>query len=334
MIKEGLNPLFHVRDLGVTGFVEVIKHLSFFRTVMSRVVNEVIANKPNAAILIDYPGFNLRLGLKLKALGVPVYYYISPQVWAWKKNRIKVMRQFIKRIFVIFPFELDFYSEQNIPVSFAGHPLVDKMFNLPEKSAFFRQYGLDAEKPLLALLPGSRRNELSRHSRPLIDAVKLLRDKHSDLQVVLAGVSTLENSYYESFKEIAGLVLIHDDPYPLISFANVAIVASGTASLETAYLGTPLLVIYRVSPLSYLIGKLLIKIDHLAMPNLILGERAIPELIQRDANPRTIAGQTTRLLSDSNDRRQMLEKLKKLKTSLGKSGCANKIATQILTELG
>lgn len=334
MIQEGLDSLYHVKDLSVTGFLEVIRHLPFFKTVMQALVRECKVRKPDAAILLDYPGFNLRLGIKLKALEVPVYYYISPQVWAWKKGRIKTMRQFIKRIFVIFPFEESFYKDQDIPVTFAGHPLVEKEFVLPERADFFRQHGLDQSKRLVALLPGSRRNELDRHTKALLDTVDILKTKHPDLQFVMAGLSSLSDTYYEPFLESGIITLITDDPYPLVFHADVAIVASGTASLETAYLGTPLVVIYKIAFFSYLIGKILVDVEHLAMPNLIVGERAIPELIQKDANGDNIAEHVHHLLTDDTAKQEMLTKLLMLKDALGKPGCAVKIASQILKELG
>lgn len=333
MITEGLESFYHVKDLSVTGFVEVIKHLRFFHTVMKSIVRASKARKPDAAILLDYPGFNLRLGLKLSALGIPVYYYISPQVWAWKRGRIKVMRQFIRRIFVIFPFELEFYKDHDIPVTFTGHPLVEKDFPIPDRGAFFATHGLDEKKPLVALLPGSRRNEVSRLITPVVKSIHLLRKKHPELQFAVACLSSLDPAYYTSLKGLPGVALVFDDPYPLIAFSRAAIVASGTASLETAFLGTPLVVIYKIAPLSYLIGKLLVKVDHLAMPNLILGERAIPELIQNEANPHQISRNIEPLLIEGDTRREMVDKLKRLKTLLGAPGCATIIADQILKDL-
>ncbi len=333
MEAEGLEALYHARDLSVTGFIEVIKHLSFFRLVMTSVINECEIRKPDAAILLDYPGFNIRLGVKLKALGIPVYYYISPQVWAWKKGRVKTMRQFVKRMFVIFPFEEAFYKKQGIPVTFTGHPVVEKDFQLPGRSDFYTQYGFDESKPLVALLPGSRRNEMERHTQPLLDAIRLLRQKQPEIQFAIAGLSTLSSSYYDPFTEFDNVKIIRDAPYPLMAHADVAIVASGTATLETAFLGTPLVVIYKIAPISYLIGKLLVDIEHIAMPNLILGERAAPELIQNEAHGQSIAFETLKLLTDPSVNKEMLSKLAQLKDLLGQPGCAEIIATEIERDL-
>lgn len=333
MQVEGLEALYHANDLSVTGFMEVIKHLSFFKEVMASVLAECEIRKPDAAILLDYPGFNLRLGMKLKALGIPVFYYISPQVWAWKKGRVKTMRQFIKRIFVIFPFEEVFYQEQGIPVTFAGHPLVEKDFKLPEKADFYKQYNLDPGKPVVALLPGSRRNELERHVQPILDAIHQLKARDPEIQFVMAGLSSLSKDYYTPFQGEADLLIVKDDPYPMMAHADVAIVASGTATLETAFLETPLVVIYKITPLSYVIGKLLVDIEHIAMPNLIMGERAVPELIQHEATGVRIAEAVEQLLTNDDLRNSTLQKLKQIKHALGKPGCAKTIAKQILEDL-
>ncbi|MBT4034240.1 MAG: lipid-A-disaccharide synthase [Candidatus Marinimicrobia bacterium] len=333
MEAEGLEALYHARDLSVTGFIEVIKHLSFFKEVMGSVIHESEIRKPNAAILLDYPGFNIRLGVKLKALGIPVYYYISPQVWAWKKGRVKTMRQFIKRMFVIFPFEEEFYKKQGIPVTFAGHPVVEKDFKLSERSEFFKLHGFDESKPLVALLPGSRRNEMERHTQPLLDTIALLSQEQPDIQFVLAGLSSLSDSYYDPFSQLESVKIVRDNPYPMMAHADVAIVASGTATLETAYLGTPLVVIYKIAPVSYLIGKLLVDIEHIAMPNLIIGDRAVPELIQSEASGQTIATEALKLLTDSPVKRKMLNKLETLKELLGQPGCAKIIAAEIQKDL-
>lgn len=333
MEAEGLEALYHARDLSVTGFIEVLKHLSFFKQVMADVLAQCEIRKPDAAILLDYPGFNIRLGVKLKALGIPVYYYISPQVWAWKKGRVKTMRKFIKRIFVIFPFEEAFYKEQGIPVTFTGHPVVERDFNLPERSHFFKSHGFDENKPLIALLPGSRRNEMEKHVKPLIDSIQLLVSKDSTLQFALAGLSSLDTSYYEPFSQFESVKLINDDPYPMMAHADVAIVASGTATLETAYLGTPLVVIYKIAPVSYFIGKLLIDIEHIAMPNLILGERAVPELIQHEASGPLIATEVRNLILNPSVKNDMLVKLGRLKDLLGQPGCARIIAAEIEKDL-
>jgi len=333
MKAQGLDTLYHVRDLSVTGFIEVLKHLSFFRRVMRDVLAACEARRPDAAILLDYPGFNIRLGLKLKAMGIPVYYYISPQVWAWKKGRVKTMRTFIRRMFVIFPFEEDFYKAQGIPVTFAGHPVVEKDFKLPGRADFYRQFDLDEKRSLVALLPGSRRNEVDKHTQPILEAISQLKARQPEIQFVLAGLTSLDESYYAPFESLEEVTVVYDDPYPLMAHADVALVASGTATLETAFLGTPLVVIYKIAPLSYLIGKMLVDIEHIAMPNLIIGERAIPELIQGAANGPAIADAVLEILTDPSVRGQMKAKLDTLRQLLGQPGCAQVIADQIQGEM-
>lgn len=333
MIKQGLEALHHANDLSVTGFIEVIKHLAYFKQVMADVISACQKRKPDAAILIDYPGFNIRLGVKLKAMGIPVYYYISPQVWAWKKGRVKTMKTFISRMFVIFPFEEHFYRDHGIPVTFAGHPLVEKNFDILEKDEFYAKTGLNPGKPLVALLPGSRRNELERLADPLVDSVIHLKARHPELQFAVAGLSSLDKRYYQAFEVFDDIPVLEDQTYSLAAYADAAIVASGTASLEVAYLGTPLVVVYRIALLSYIIGKILVHIEHLAMPNLILSERAVPELIQGYANGPTIAKEIDRLLTDDSSRSDMVNKLSTLKDRLGNPGCAGVVANTILKEI-
>ena len=334
MVRLGFNALHHVKDLSVTGFIEVLKHLSFFRAVMSDVLMESERQQPAAAILIDYPGFNIRLGEQLHEMGIPVYYYISPQVWAWKKGRVRTMRRFLKHMFVIFPFEKDFYADYDVPVTFTGHPIVEKDFKITPRETFFSHNGIEPQRPLVALLPGSRRNELERLSQPMVDAIAQMRQSDPTLQFAVAGLSSLDAAYYADFAGLSDVHVLMDQTYSLVAHSRAAIVASGTASLEVAYLGTPLVVVYRIAALSYLIGKLLVHIEHLAMPNLILGQRAIPELIQGQATGTEIAKHTLRIMQDGSDRRVMKEQLGRLRGLLGEPGCAALVANSIITDLG
>lgn len=333
MEQAGLELMHHVRDLSVTGFVEVLKHLSFFKKVMSDVENACRERKPDAAVLIDYPGFNIRLGKTLKDLAVPVYYYISPQVWAWKKGRVKVMREFIRHMFVIFPFEADFYRHHDIPASFVGHPLVEKPLPPFPSPAFFQTHDLDTDKELIALLPGSRVNEVNRHIGPLVDTVKILSKKYSDLQFGLAGLSSIPPELYEPLTKMENVRLVMDQARDLLAHSKMAIVASGTATLETAFLGIPMVVIYKISWISYFIGRLLVDIEHLAMPNLILAERAVPELIQHQMKGNTIAREVQRYLDDPSYLQGVKLKLQNLRNLLGEPGCADHIAKHIIQEL-
>jgi len=333
MTAAGLEPMQHVRDLAVTGFLEVFKQLSFFKSVMAEVLDACTERKPEAAILLDYPGFNLRLGAELGRMGIPVYYYISPQVWAWNRRRVKKMRRFVRHMYVIFPFEESFYHEAGIPASYAGHPLLDQDFAIPDRAAFFEHHQLDPDRPLVALLPGSRSNELHRHTPPLLSSIELIKKQRQDLQFTVAAVSSLPEVLYTPYKDQRAVKLIYDQPHALMQHADVAVVSSGTATLETAFFGTPMVVIYRIAALSYLIGRLLVKVDHLAMPNLIMNERVFPELIQYAANPLAIADWVQRFIDDPELRQKTISRMADLQQLLGEPGAVERISKSILSDL-
>ncbi len=333
MEEAGLAPLHHVRDLAVTGFFEVLKHLGFFRRVMTDVLELCHRERPDAAILIDYPGFNLRLGARLKDLGIPVYYYISPQVWAWHRSRVRKMKEFLRRIFVIFPFEESFYREAGVPAEYVGHPILDQRMVIPEREVFLQEHGLDPDRSLVALLPGSRVNELKRHNPVLRGLIDRCRREDLDWQFAVAQVAGLDAALYTDYQDQDGVHLIPGEAQALMALADVAVVSSGTATLETAYLQTPMVVIYRMAALSYLLGKLLVKVDHLAMPNLILGERVVPEFIQNEANPEVIFQKVRLFLENEEETHLVKERLADLRERLGKPGCTGRVARSILADL-
>ncbi len=333
MLAVGMEQLYNVERLSVTGFVEVIKHLSFFREVLHSVVARCEREKPAAAILLDYPGFNLRLGKKLHALGIPVYYYISPQVWAWRGKRINAIRQFVRKMFVIFPFEEKIYTGRGVLAEFVGHPLVEDPPALQPKADFFRKFDLDPNRPLVGLLPGSRSNEVTRLLPPSANAVKIIQNLLPEAQFALAQVKHLPASVYTSITNMKCVRLIPAHPYEIMAYSNAALVASGTATLETAVLGTPLVVIYKVAPLSYLLAKMLVKVEHIAMPNLVYGDRVVPELLQRQANGANIAAWILTYLTDKQYTAEVKTKLHTIREKLGEPGGAERVAVSILKDL-
>jgi len=334
MLIVGMDQLYSVERLSVTGFVEVIKHLSFFKEVMNAVVSRCEREKPDAAILLDYPGFNMRLGKKLHAMGIPVYYYISPQVWAWRSGRIDTIRKFVRKMFVIFPFEEKIYTERGVPAEFVGHPLVEELPDLMSKAAFFQENDLDPDRPLVGILPGSRSNEVSRLLPPLVDAVTIVNGTLPEVQFAVAKVKHLPDSLYAQLENFPDVRVISDHPYEIMAYSDAAIVASGTATLETAVLGTPLVVIYKVSPLSYLLARLLVEVDHIAMPNLVYGDRVVPELLQNQANGPAIASWILTYLTDDQYTAGVKTKLHTIREKLGDPGGAERIAISILNDLG
>jgi len=333
VIAEGMRPLHHVRDLAVTGFVEVIKHLGYFRRVMGETLDLVERRRPDAAILIDYPGFNLRLGKRLHALGIPVYYYVSPQVWAWHRSRVKTMCTFIRHMYVLFPFEAEFYRESGIPATFAGHPMLDERPPIQDRASFFAEHDLDLQRPLVGLLPGSRRNELQHHTLPMIQAVDELITQRGDLQFVVGAVSSVAPDLYRAFEDHPAICVIEDAAPPIMQHADVVITSSGTATLETALLETPMVVIYRMNALSYWLGRLLVSVEHLAMPNLIMDDRIVPELIQGEANGAHIASWVSDILNDETLSRSIQQRLSEVRERLGQPGVSRRVADSILTDL-
>lgn len=329
----GMDQLYSVDRLSVTGFVEVIKHLSFFREVMNAVVSRCEREKPDAAILLDYPGFNMRLGKKLHALGIPVYYYISPQVWAWRSGRIDTIRKFVRKMFVIFPFEEKIYTERGVPAEFVGHPLVEEPPILQPKSEFFQKFDLDPDRPLAGILPGSRTNEVSRLLPPSIDAVTIINDTLPEVQFAVARVKHLPDSLYAPLENLSGVKVISGHPYEIMAYSDAAIVASGTASLETAMMGTPLVVIYKVAALSYIMAKMLVEVEHIAMPNLVYGDRVVPELLQNQANGPSIASWIMTYLTDDHYTAEVKTKLHTIREKLGEPGGAERVAKSILNDL-
>lgn len=333
MMQEGLDPLHHARDLAVTGFIEVVKHLSFFRQVMSDVVSCAETERPDAAILIDYPGFNLRLGQKLKAMGIPVFYYIAPQVWAWKEGRVKQMRDFIHRLFAIFPFEERYFSEKGITVDFVGHPILDESDSLIDRDDYLMTCGLDPSKPIVALLPGSRRNEIFRHRWTLLDAVRSIQRELPEAQFLLTGVDSVPEEIYDPFLSALNLRLRLNESRQIMSVADCAITSSGTATLELAYRQTPMVVIYRLARLSYLIGRTLVKTKYISMPNLIMDQDMLPELIQRKAKGEAIASFVLTWLMEPEKASDMRRSLARMKDRLGSPGAAARVAEKIYSDL-
>ena len=333
MTAEGMRPIHHVRKLAVTGFVEVIKHLPFFRRVMKDVIDACKEERPDAAILIDYPGFNIRLGMRLKRMGIPVYYYISPQVWAWKENRVKKMKQFIRRMFAIFPFEEDYYEDKGIPTTFVGHPILDEPFDIPSRETYLGSCGIDLERPVVGLLPGSRENEILRHTGPMLDAVDSTLEENPDVQFLLAGVSGVPRSSYDKFREREAINIRIDEAHQVMQHVDLAVTSSGTATLELAYMGTPMIVIYRLAPISYLIGKSLVKINYISMPNLILDERIVPELIQGQATGDGISSWILSLLEDERLAARIKGRLAEVKARLGIPGGPERVVKHILSDL-
>lgn len=326
---EGCRLLAHVRDLAVVGLFEVLSRLPDLRAVFRRVLAEVDARRPDLAVLVDYAEFNLRLARALRARGVPVVYYVSPQVWAWRRGRLRDIRRDVTRMLVIFPFEEDVYRRAGVPVQFVGHPLVDLVRTEPDPEGFLTALGLDPVRPVVAILPGSRRKEIAHNLPPLAGAIRLLHARRPGLQFVLARAASVDAAAVDAL--IAGLPVrvVEGATHAILSSATVALVASGTATVEAALLAAPMVVVYRLSPLTYALGRPFVQVDTFAMANLIAGRRVVPEIIQRAFTPERVAAEATALLDDAPRREAMRADLAEVRRRLGAPGASARAAAAV-----
>jgi lipid-A-disaccharide synthase len=323
----------HVRDLAVVGLLEVLSHLRKIRGVFQGLLAEVDRKPPDLAVLIDYPDFNLRLARELHRRGIRVLYYVSPQVWAWRRGRIRSIRAAVSRMLVIFPFEEALYKEAGVPVSFVGHPLVDLVRPEPDRAAFLSGLGLDPARPVVAVLPGSRTKEIAHNLPPLLGALRLLARARPDLQFLLAAAPSIDLAALEGRLRGLPVGLVQDQTHAVLGAATLALVASGTATVEAALLGTPMIVVYRLSALTYALGRPLVRVPHFAMANLIAGQRVVPELIQGDFTPERVTAEVLSLLGDGVRLAGMREALGEVRRRLGPPGASARAAEAVRTSL-
>jgi len=334
MEKAGVQLLYSLRDFAFLGFSEVLKHLPFIRRAFKRLNRLFLEDKPDLLILIDYPGFNLKLAKMAKKRNIPVLYYISPQVWAWYPRRAHAIARRVDRLAVVFPFEVDFYRRRTgLRAHFVGHPLLEVVRPQLSRGRFFRQWSFDPEKPVLGLLPGSRVQEIARLLPLMLEAGRILRRTMPDLQMAVGAVSTVESVLYQDLLREHGdrVALLTDQTYDLMSHAQLLLVASGTATLESAVLGTPMIILYRISFLSWLLALLLVRVRHIGLVNLVAGERIVPELIQYQATAPRVAREAYRLLKNGHRRRQMADKLAQIRRRLGEAGASRRTAELALS---
>lgn len=317
MQQAGLEPLADYKELAVIGFWEVLPKYLFFRKLMAESIRIIKKEKVKAVILIDYPGFNLRLAERIKSLDIPIIYYISPQVWAWGKKRIGKIKRLIDLMLVIFPFETEFYRQHGMEAVFTGHPIVDRYRSFRSKSECREVVGIDAAKKMIALLPGSRRLEVRRMLPVMIDTARKISTRMPDVEFVIAGVESIDAEFYDKFSGSSEIPVVTGRTPEIINGANLVITSSGTATLETAYFETPMVVIYKTGWLTYQIARRLVDLKFIAMVNLIAGKEAVPELIQNDASPDNIADHVIKLLEDRARTDEMVDELKRVRLLLG-----------------
>ncbi len=325
MEKEGMKIVEHCNNLSVMGFKEVAVHLPRIWTIFNNTVALVKKVKPDRIILIDYPGFNLRFAKSISKFGIPISYFVLPQAWAWKSKRVETIKKHFDQSFSIFPFEQKWYRSKGVDTKYYGHPFMEIDHLNEDRVQFFKRHKLNQKEKLIALLPGSRQQEINKHWGIYIETVTLLKKAYPSLQVIVGkSDNVIIPKTDKSFK-------IEKNAKKAIIASDIAIVASGTATLECAIEGVPLVVCYKVSPLSWLLAKLMIKVDHYSIVNLIAGKKVVPEFVQSEMKPNIIKNKLIELINEkSKIRNQMMSDFLIIKNKLGTPGVYAKIANKIL----
>jgi len=330
---EGVEAVVQAESLAVVGLVEVVRHIPRIHGEFKRLLAAADEEKPDLAILTDAPDFNLRVAAKLKKKGVPVVYYVAPQVWAWRSWRVRKIARIVDRLLTIFPFEERWFNERGVPAVYVGHPLADTLSASSTRAQFCTEARLDPELPILALLPGSRRGEALRHLPALARAVELLTAERR-LNVVLAASSTAGRGFFAEHFPVRSATIVEDRARDLLAHADAALVASGTATVEAALLGCPLASFYKVTPVSWLLGKLLVNIPFYTMVNLLAERKVIEERIQDDCTGENLAADVRRLLDDETFRTQMKRDLSSIRQTLqGSRPAAERAAEAVCKQL-
>jgi lipid-A-disaccharide synthase len=329
MEMEGLNSLVNINKMSVMGFIEVIKHLPFFMKVKKNVLEKIKSIQFDHIILIDYPGFNLNLLPKIKNISsAKITYYICPQIWAWKEKRIEILKKYVDNRIVIFPFEHEWYKKRGVDVFFSGHPIFDEWHPMP-KVKLAKKLNINPNKPILTLYPGSREQEFKRHFSIFINSAKLIKLQIPDLQVIVGCAKSLNiNNFPDKIPE--WVILEKLNPQLALEIADIAIIASGTSTLEATVFGTPGVVVYKMSPISWWLSKQFVKVKFAGMVNLIANKEIMSELLQKEANPKNISKYVIKLLSSSKLLNDKQNQLIEIKNQLGDSGANNRIANYIL----
>ncbi len=326
LLSLGQEQLADGNELAVLGFWEVARRALFFRRLLNRCAEEIRRRRPAAVIMVDYPGFNLRLAKKIKSLGIPIIYYISPQVWAWGKGRIADIRELVDLMLVILPFEREFYRRHGIDAHFVGHYLLE---DIPSDY-------IDSPLPIkgtLCLLPGSRKQEIARMLPPMLDTSHRFNQLHGTRTVIAAIKDRFDYDAPMRRYSSGDIVVSYEDSRRIIHDSSLVLTASGTATLETAIIGRPMVVVYKTGFITYQIARRLVKLDSIALVNLVLGDKVVPELIQRQVRPDCILPHLTRFVEDSHYTQQMKARLDRTSELLGGSGASQRAAWLIAEHL-
>ena len=331
--EAGVRPVIRAEELAVVGIFEVARDIPRIYGQFRRLAAAAVAEKPALAVLTDSPDFNLRLAKKLRRAGIPVVYYVAPQVWAWRRRRVRLLREFVDHLLCIFPFEEEFFRRHGVETTFVGHPLYGSLHPTLSRQEFCRQHGLAPEKPLIALLPGSRRGEASRHLGPVLDAVARLTQQRP-MNFVLPASTTTGREFFAQRISDPAVQVIEGETENALANADLALVASGSATVEAALLGAPMVVFYRVTAASWMVGRMLVDVPFYSMVNLLAQRRIVPELIQSDCTGERLASEAGRLLESEQARQRMKQDLGAVKRSLqGEMPAAQRAAEVICNKL-
>ena len=329
--ERGVELLFGAHEVNVMGLVEVLPKIPRILRVMKGLEDAARQRRPALAILVDIPDFNLRLAKKLKAQGIRVAYYVSPMIWAWRTSRVRQIARVVDEMLCILPFEEEFYRRHGVRARFVGSPVVEQVPQPDTASAFRQQLGL-ADRPTLALLPGSRMSEIRRILPVMVESAKALLAERPDLQVVVPVAPTIERAEITSRFEGSGVtpIIVEGRAPEAVGASDAAIVASGTATLEAGLMLRPFVVVYKMSWLTYLVGRLMLKVAHVSLVNLLANKRIVPELLQHEMTAVKILAEPRRVWSDGPERTRMVTELAAVRTSLGGAGAADKAADAVL----
>ena len=333
--KAGVDIVFDISGLAIIGLVEVFQKIFTVGKAYNAILKKAEAEKPDLAILVDYPGFNLRLAAELEKRSIPVVYYISPQVWAWGRDRVNIIKRCVRKILVFFKFEEELYKTYGVDAEFVGHPLLDTVKMSVSRENFLKKHGLSQDKPVLALLPGSRRSEVTTLLPVMARAAAITKKSDGDIQLVVSKHPDLNVELYRAALQSAGIdaKLIEGGTYDLVGSSDLALVASGTATLETAIIGTPLVITYKVSLGTFIAYKIVAKTRFLGIVNIIAGREIAPEFLQYEATPENIAAKLSELIRDKSKLSAMRAELAKVKSSLGSPGASMRAARSIISLL-
>ena len=333
MRTAGVELIYSLEDFAFLGFSEVLRHLPFILSVYRGLDRLFRHDRPDAVVLIDYPGFNIRLAKKLKKKNIPILYYISPQVWAWQPHRARLISRLVDRLAVVLPFESDFYRRRTgFRPHFVGHPLLEVVRSEVSRDQFCRRWKLNPQQPIIGLLPGSRAQEIEHLLPDMLSAVRRLQRDTPVLQAVVGAVATFPEKRYREMIGISGVKasLVTDVSYDLMRHARLLLVASGTATLEAAISGTPMVILYRMSLFSWLIARLMVRVPYIGLVNLVAGRKIVPELVQHQVTPPRVAGEAKKLLPESPRRQTMLQDLSEIRQRLGREGASRRTARLVL----